>query len=84
MTPKTYWYLDPCVWCGGRVRRMTREHIVPLASGGAFGSENQAMACAMCNRACGVTPLLVWLACLRRACGNVFRARKLANEMAAV
>jgi hypothetical protein len=80
MIPKDYWHYDPCVWCNRRVRRMSREHIIPLSAGGAYGSENQAMACNFCNRCRANTPLLVWLLALNNT-GSPEKARRLINRI---
>lgn len=79
MKPKNYWHHDPCVWCGFKRKRMSREHIEPLALGGAFGSENQAMACRNCNRHRGHTPMLLWLLALKATNHSAFHARRWAQ-----
>lgn len=51
---------------------------MPIALGGAYGSENQAMACRECNSHRQETPMLFWLRALR-ATGSAFHAQRFIN-----
>jgi len=46
-----------CFYCGGKVERLTRDHVIPLTKGGTDRIENIVPACWPCNRAKGVKPL---------------------------
>ncbi len=50
-----------CVYCGS-TEKLTIDHIVPLAKGGAHIEENLVIACRSCNGSKGTKTLVVWLA----------------------
>ena len=53
-----------CVWCAeplDRLRRPTREHLVPRVKGGPSWAENELAACRRCNRERGNLPPAEWL-----------------------
>lgn len=52
--------LGICAYCNEQ-RKLTLDHIEPLARGGVHEVENAAAACKSCNSAKGSTPLLLWL-----------------------
>jgi 5-methylcytosine-specific restriction endonuclease McrA len=60
-TLKEYGYLrvDPCAWCGGPGG--TIDHITARARGGTHSPDNLTGACAACNEAKGLWPLLVFM-----------------------
>lgn len=53
--------LGVCPYCGNRSPRLSLEHIVPIARGGAHDPENVIAVCGSCNRSKRDTPLVVWL-----------------------
>lgn len=55
--------LDPCVYCGRRMKpsKRTREHIIPVFNNGKNGWINIVGACAGCNRSRSHDPLLMYL-----------------------
>lgn len=53
-----------CVWCSGRfdrLRRPTREHVIPRVKGGPSWMENEVAACARCNKERGHSTPVQWL-----------------------
>lgn len=54
--------LGVCPYCTQRVSRLSMDHVVPLAGGGAHDIENVVAACGPCNKSKRDVPLLVWLA----------------------
>lgn len=61
--------LGICAYCNAR-RRLTMDHVNPLAVGGAHDVDNIAAACGRCNSSKGDATLVVWLARRRDACEN--------------
>lgn len=53
--------LGLCAYCNGR-KKLTADHIDPLARGGAHEPSNLVGACGRCNTSKNDKPLLVWLA----------------------
>lgn len=53
--------LGLCAYCNTR-KKLTLDHIDPLAQGGLHEPENSAPACSRCNSCKHDRPLLVWLA----------------------
>ena len=48
-------YGNRCAYCKGKPRRLTVDHVVPLARGGRNDKLNVVPACASCNRRKGVS-----------------------------
>lgn len=52
---------NACVYCCATDRKLTRDHLVPLALGGLDEPTNVVPACLKCNCSKGAKPLHVWL-----------------------
>ena len=57
--------LGMCVYCGGH-KRLSLDHIDPVARGGTNDVENVAAACRNCNSSKNATPLVLWMAKMAR------------------
>ncbi len=53
-------YGGRCAYCGARTR-LTADHVVPIALGGANSIDNIVPACGSCNSSKNAKPLLVWM-----------------------
>ncbi len=50
-----------CMYCGTTRRKLTIDHVVPLASGGSHREDNLVVACGSCNSSKHTSPLKDWL-----------------------
>ena len=51
-------FKQKCAYCGKRTRRLTKDHVIPLAKGGTLTLTNIVPACKSCNSKKGVKPPL--------------------------